>query len=84
MVGEPSATNPMIASLLAATLLLQAAAPSPAATQEPAADERRDAVPERIAWYGTLDSALAEAQRTQRPLFLLSARPEYRSVPGFW
>jgi len=39
---------------------------------------------EKIAWFGTLASARAEAARTQRPIFLLAARPECRGVPGYW
>ena len=39
---------------------------------------------ESIAWYGTLDAARAEAKRTDRPILLISARPECRGVPGFW
>ncbi len=39
---------------------------------------------EKIAWFGTLESGRAEATRTARPIFLISARPECRGVPGFW
>ena len=39
---------------------------------------------ERIAWFGTLESARAEAKRTNRPIFLLAARPCAGQVPGFW
>lgn len=39
---------------------------------------------EKLAWYGTLDSAMAEAKRTERPIFLVAARPECRGVPGKW
>jgi len=39
---------------------------------------------EKLAWFGTLDSALAEAKRTERPIFLVAARPECRGVPGKW
>lgn len=41
-------------------------------------------VQEKIAWFGTLESAQAEAKRTGKPIFLLAARPECRGVPGFW
>lgn len=54
--------------------------PSPVA-EEPSTETGS---PEQIAWYGTLQSALDEAARTERPIFLVAARPEYRSVPGFW
>jgi len=39
---------------------------------------------ERIAWFGTLKSARAEAARSQRPLLVISARPACRGVSGFW
>ena len=39
---------------------------------------------EKIAWFGTLDSARQEAARTNRPIFLLAARPCSGGVPGFW
>ena len=44
----------------------------------------QDTDQEKLAWYGTLDSALAEAKRTERPIFLVAARPECRGVPGKW
>lgn len=39
---------------------------------------------EKIAWFSTLESALAEAKRTQRPIFMTAARPECQGVPGIW
>lgn len=39
---------------------------------------------EKIAWYSTLDSALAEAERTEKPILLIAARPECQGVPGKW
>ena len=39
---------------------------------------------DRIQWFGTWKGGLAEAQRTQRPIFLISAAPECHSVPGIW
>jgi len=38
----------------------------------------------RIAWYGTLDSGLAEAQRSGRPILLVSGAPQCLGVPGIW
>lgn len=37
-----------------------------------------------IAWFGTWSEALAEAQRTNRPLLFLSAAPQCSRVPGVW
>ena len=42
------------------------------------------AAPPRIAWYATLDSALAEAERSQRPILFTSAAPACTGVPGVW
>ena len=41
-------------------------------------------IPSGITWYGVLDEGLAEAQRTQRPILLLSAAPQCAGVPGLW
>ena len=45
------------------------------------AREQKD---ERNAWYTTLDDALAEAKRTNRPLLVQSAAPACHGVPGLW
>ncbi len=37
-----------------------------------------------IAWHGTWKGGLAEAQRTAKPILLLSAAPQCHSVPGIW
>ncbi len=42
------------------------------------------AVENRIAWFGTLDGALAAAKRTSRPILLVSGAPHCRLVPGVW
>jgi len=39
---------------------------------------------ERIAWFGTWEGGLAEAQRTKRPILLVSAAPHCHNVPGIW
>lgn len=38
----------------------------------------------RIVWYGTWDSALAEAKRSNRPILLVSAAPHCHNVSGIW
>lgn len=42
------------------------------------------AVGPRIAWYGTLEAGLAEAQRSGRPILLVSGAPQCLGVPGIW
>lgn len=37
-----------------------------------------------IAWFGTWEGALAEAERTKRPILFMSAAPQCRNVPGVW
>jgi hypothetical protein len=37
-----------------------------------------------IAWFATLDPALAEAKRTGKPILLLSAAPHCHDVSGIW
>jgi hypothetical protein len=39
---------------------------------------------ERIAWFGTWEGGLAEAQRTGKPIMLVSAAPHCHQVPGVW
>jgi len=43
-----------------------------------------DAVPPRIAWYGTLMNGLAEAKRSSRPILLVSGAPQCLGVSGIW
>lgn len=40
--------------------------------------------PEKIAWFGTWKGGLAEAQRTGKPILLVSAAPQCHNVPGVW
>lgn len=40
--------------------------------------------PPKIAWYATLKSGLAEAERSQRPILFLSAAPQCLGVSGIW
>ena len=44
----------------------------------------RDPAEAAIAWHGTWQAGLAEAQRTKRPIFLMSGAPQCRGVPGAW
>lgn len=37
-----------------------------------------------IAWFGTWEAGLAEAERTGRPILLMSAAPQCHGVPGMW
>ena len=39
---------------------------------------------EKIVWHGTWKGGLAEAQRTGKPIMLVSAVPQCHSVPGVW
>jgi len=41
-------------------------------------------VEQRIAWFGTLESALKAARRTGRPILLVSGAPACQAVPGVW
>ena len=41
-------------------------------------------VDQRIAWYGTVESALSAAERTGRPILVMSAQPHCRGTPGIW
>ena len=37
-----------------------------------------------IAWYGVLSDGLAEAERTGKPILLVSAAPQCVGVSGMW
>ena len=39
---------------------------------------------EKIVWHGTWQGGLAEAERTGKPIMLVSAAPQCHSVPGVW
>ena len=39
---------------------------------------------QRIAWFGTMDSARAAAEKTGRPILLVSGAPACQAVPGVW
>ena len=38
----------------------------------------------KIAWWPTVEQGRAEAARTGKPIFLLSAAPQCQNVPGVW
>lgn len=63
--------------MLLAAFLLQAAATE---VQEPISKPE----PAAIAWYSDLAQARADAKRLQRPLFLMAATPQCRSIAGMW
>lgn len=39
---------------------------------------------QRIAWYTSLDQAVADGERLNRPILLQSAAPQCGGVPGMW
>ena len=49
-----------------------------------AADKACHATEPRIAWFGTLQSGLAEARQSGRPILLVSGAPQCLGVPGVW
>ena len=71
-----------------AALLLVSLTPLESASQETprTAEEHADQATESrsIAWYGTWEQGLAEAQRSGRPILLMSAAPRCHDVPGLW
>ena len=48
--------------------------------QEAATQQKSD----KIAWHGTWQAGLAEAERTGKPILLVSAAPQCHNVPGVW
>ncbi|MDP6929764.1 MAG: hypothetical protein QF412_08695 [Planctomycetota bacterium] len=62
----------------ASTITAQGGAPRPGPTVDWGKLEHR------IAWYGTVESALAAVERTGRPLLVMSAQPHCHGTPGIW
>ena len=73
---------------VAALVLSLATAASPAQladVDEGVVQEEATAAPaQRIAWFGRLDDARAEAARTGRPILMMSAAPQCSGAPGMW
>jgi hypothetical protein len=68
-----------------ASLSLSTTATSTLALAEEPVDQNPAADPAaRIAWYGTWESGLREAKRSQRPILLVSAAPHCHRVSGLW
>ena len=68
------------------TLLLMGAG-GIAASQEPRPPQGGLVTPaagDRIAWYATWEQGRAEAARTGRPIFFLSAAPHCHAISGIW
>lgn len=53
---------------------------------QPGPSGKRPAPPAEggIQWFATLESAQAEAKRTDRPILLVSAAPHCAGVSGIW
>ena len=71
-------------SILLAGAFLAAHFFSNAQAQAQAQALKAAAKAEKIAWHGTWKGGLAEAQRTGKPIMLVSAVPQCHSVPGVW
>jgi len=71
---------------LAATIFLLACQPLTAQAPTAAGESAQERAAERggIAWFGTWQQGLAEAQRTGKPILLMSAVPQCHNVPGVW
>ncbi|MFT7462028.1 MAG: hypothetical protein ACI9EF_000365 [Pseudohongiellaceae bacterium] len=41
-------------------------------------------VTDHIAWFTSLDDAIAEAKQANRPILVHSAAPSCQEVPGIW
>lgn len=50
----------------------------------PGGEQAQAGVPAGIQWYATWESGLREAQRTGRPILLVSAAPSCAGVCGIW
>ena len=85
-----------IRTLSLMTIFILGCAPLGSARDHPSSPDRRAGPPkpevtvdwsvveQRIAWFGTMDSALAAAKKTSRPILLVSGAPACKAVPGVW
>ncbi|MGE4619111.1 MAG: hypothetical protein AAEJ04_04800 [Planctomycetota bacterium] len=73
-------------SLLTIILLPLLVTPAEATGSQPRAQagDQITEYPAGVAWWGTWEGALAEGQRTEKPILLLSAAPQCHGVPGIW
>lgn len=51
--------------------------------QPPHQDQTAELTPQ-VAWFGVLSEGLAEAERTGKPILLVSAACQCAGVPGMW
>jgi len=70
----------------AAPLTAQEGAPQPPAGARPPGPlpVHEEPTEPGIAWFGTWSEALAEAERTGRPMLFMSAAPQCSRAPGVW
>ena len=85
-----------VRKLVSMIVLGLACAPFGWAQDRPARPDRRSGPPgpevtvdwsvleQRIAWFGTIDRAMAAAKKTGRPILLVSGAPSCQAVPGVW
>ncbi len=76
----PFSSLPLLSTLLTCSLL---ALQAPAQELE-TVEAQEPATAGTPAWFGRLDDARAEAERTGRPLLLMSAAPQCSGAPGMW
>ena len=72
--------------LVAAIAVIAAinSAQQPSGTLAQQSNPPKSEITPKIAWYGQLRDGLAEAKRSNRPVFLVSAAPQCEAVPGIW
>jgi len=67
--------------VIVSALIVMSALSAPAG-ETPAESQVVTAVEPGVAWYGDWDAALAEAERSQRPIMLQFVRPACQGVSG--
>ena len=68
--------------IIVSALLLLAGFSANLSAQSPKKTDKQ--MPDKIAWYATWKSGLAEAERSGRPILLLSAAPHCHQTSGIW
>jgi len=83
-IASPNLQDAKMKYRIAQVGLLIAAVAAVGFAFAPAAPAQQEADAPRIAWYATLESGLAEAERSNRPILFTSAAPQCLGVSGIW
>ena len=74
----------LIAAFLGVAISAQAQLGPPTDASFGGAMPHSESVVPGIPWFGVLEDGLKEAERTNKPIFFVTAAPQCGGVPGMW